>query len=688
MLTLLFPLLCTAQPSNSNTLQSKALLAVKFMDKYHYQPLVWNDSSSARLYKKWMNTLDDEKLFFTQKEVDQLKNYTTTLDDELNGKGWRFFDVSTQLLQQQIKKADSIVTSFLSKPVDFSKVDNLEWPQKNYAINDALLAKRWQQYLKWQLLSRITNKYIEQKIILSAVPPADFNTVEQQERSKLKVKEKAYLSDLLQTPALFLSDKQDEYLNDIVWCYDPHSNYFNLKEKEAFTAEVSAMEYTTGFTFNTNDKGDKTIDFLQPGGSAWQSGQLHKGDVLLKIEIASKEMDVTELSNKEVVAILKSAGNNEIALTVRTVANEIKKVVLTQQIVSDDEEIVKSFVIKDAFNIGYINLPGFYNRDEGARRKNQQVDGCANDISKEILKLKKDNISGLILDLRNNGGGSIWEAMQLAGIFIDAGPVASIKERDGKAVFLKDPNRGTIYDGPLMVLINGASASASEFLSATLQDYNRALIVGGVTYGKGTGQEILPLDTSFVGKKETDYADFIKVTNMKFYRINGNTVQWKGVIPDILLPDIYADISFKEKVNESALLPDTSKMGFYKPLEGLPTKQLKLKSEERIKQNSYFKNITTASQFLANYQNGTTVPLQWQTYTAYNKNNKELFSFLNEDEKAVATLLKVENNSFDKERISLGTTTNKKTNDTYIKNINTDNEIAEACKIFYDWISK
>lgn len=686
IILLLLPALLFAQSKVVDSLRMKAFMIKRFMEKNHYQPLVWNDTSSVMFYNKWMENLDDEKLFFTNPDMAVLEGFKYKLDDELNGNGWDFFNTSTKLIITRIKKADSIVAGFLSQPVDFSKPDNIEWPIKTFAKNEQEFVKNWQRYLKLELLSKISNKYLAKNIPLSANVPADFSTLEKEERIKLKRKESINFLSMLQNQKAFLNEKKDEYLNALAWCYDPHSNYFNLKEKDEFEAEGNAMEYSAGLSFSRNDKGDKAIDYLQPGGSAWRSGQLHKGDILIKLKVNEKEHDIEDVSEKEIATLLAYAGNSDVELTVRTAADEIKTVKLAQEKISSEEGIVKSYVIKGKNNIGYINLPGFYSREvDNADEDN--FNGCANDVSKEIIKLRKDNIGGLIIDLRNNGGGSMWEAMQLAGIFIDAGPVASYKEKNGKIQVLKDPNRGTIYDGPLMVLINGASASASEFLSATLQDYNRALIVGGTTYGKGTAQEVIPLDT-LKEDPNKKYEDFVKVTGGKFYRINGSTVQWKGVEPDIAFPDIYADISFKEKANASALEPDLSKAGNFKPLPSLPINDLKNKSIARTSANTYFKSMSAFSTFISNYKNGSIIPLQWNSYNAFKQQLKANFDLLSDDKKEVVNLISAENNNFDKERFLILSKENKQTNETYLKNINTDDEIAEACKIFDDWIIK
>ena len=682
---LVLPFIVNAQPKNVDPFRSKALMVKRFMELNHYKPVLWNDSASAMLYNKWLEEIDEEKLFFTQNEIVTLAALKNKLDEEMNGNGWAFFNTSTTLLSLGIKKADSVVNSFLAQPVDFSKPDYAEWPNKNYAATNIEFAKYWQRYLKWQLLDKITDRYTNNAIKLTAVLPPDFAKVEQEERVKIKNKESLYLKSLLQVSQEFIGEKQDEYLNAVAWCYDPHSNYFNTKEKEEFSAQASAKEFSAGLSFTENEKGDKEIDYLQPGGSAWKSGELHKGDVLVKVKVNGKEYDIEGLDKSEVADLLESAGSGYVEVTVRTAAGEIKNVKLVQEKISSDEGIVKSYLLKGKNNIGYINLPGFYSREEEAA--DIKYDGCANDVSKEIIKLKRDNIEGLIIDLRNNGGGSMWEAMQLAGIFIDAGPVASVKEKSGKVIFLKDPNRGTIYDGPLIVLINGASASASEFFSATLQDYNRALIVGGNTYGKGSAQVVVPLDTNKVDPYKK-YEDFIKVTNSKFYRINGSTVQWNGVQPDIVFPDVYEDVQFKERANESALVPDESKKGIYTSLAQLPIVDLKSKSEIRVVTNAYFKSMKEFAVWVSKYKSKKIIPLQWKSFNDYKAKLKASFSLLDNENIGEAKLMNVFNNIFDKQRIDMLDEQDKSVNETYLKNIGKDNELAEACKIFEDWIKK
>ena len=678
--------------AQQKTIHQKEIILKRFLEQNHYKPLIWNDSSSLLLYNKWIKELDDEKLFFTQKDMALLEPYKFKLDDELLSKdalpGVSFFSLSASLLQTRLQKTDSIIKLVTSKPIDFSKPDYITWPCNDFAVNEQDAAQRWQKYIKWQVLEFIADKLTEDEKTISEVLPADFSKMEIAARIKVKFTEQSYIKNLLQNPKNFSSNKEDDYLDAIAWCYDPHTSYMSIKAKKEFDAQVSATEFSSGLDLEENEKGDVAISYLQPGGSAWRSGQLHTGDVIVKVNENGSEKKVSDISEEELTGIL--SGNNEgaVDVTVKTAAGEVKTVKLSKEKISNEESVVKSYVLHGAKNIGYINLPGFYSRELEAPKDEKDItyDGCANDVSKEVVKLKKDTIAGLILDLRYNGGGSMWEAMQLAGIFIDIGPVASVKEKDGKVHFLKDPNRGTIYDGPLMVLTNGGSASASEFVSAVLQDYNRALIVGGNTYGKGTAQIVLPMDTNKVTDNKV-YEDFVKVTEEKFYRVNGSTTQWKGVIPDISLPDMYADDSFKEKANASALQPDNSKTGMYQTLPVLPVSVLRTKSEERTSSDVYFKAIDEFTKWIKQYNSGRIIPLQWPTYAVHYKKSMDMFKLIKDEEKSTSSIT-VSNNAFDRQRINLSTDKSKEVNDTYLEQVQKDKYINEAFKIMMDWIGK
>lgn len=678
-----------AQQNTSAAFKQKAFTLVRFLQKKHFQPIEWNDATSGLLYDKWLEKLDEEKLFLTASDISQLTVYKPKLDDELLGKDWRFFDLSVNLYSRRLQQADSMIQLFTAKPFDFSKPDDFKWPYNEYAANEQEIGQRWLRFLKWRTLDEISDKLLGKNKRLDKAIPAEFAQMELAARQKIKKQELTYIKNLKGTPESFLAGMQNSYLETISWCYDPHTEYMSIAAKKEFETEMSAAEFSVGFDYEENDKGDKVISYLQPGGSAWRSGKLHTGDVLQKIKINNVETDIESISKDELDKLLGSASNQELELTVKTSAGEQNTVKLTKEKITDEESVVKSYVLRGKKNIAYINLPGFYSREDEATDENAAASyqGCANDVSKEIVKLKKDTIQGLILDLRFNGGGSMWEAMQLAGIFIDIGPVASVKDRDGKVHFLKDPNRGTIYDGPMIVLINGASASASEFLSAALQDYNRALIVGGTTYGKGSAQLILPMDTALTFSNN-NYTDFVKVTEEKFYRVNGSTVQWKGVVPDITLPDVYADDAFREKANKSALQPDNSKTGMYEALKALPVQSLAAASSQRLAADPYFKAIASFNTWMSQRRKSLQVPLQWPAFAENINKTLEMFQSLrDEDDGKMVTGLHVTNNSFDAEGIRQSTERSNQINNVYLRHIQADKVIDEAYKIMMDWIN-
>jgi carboxyl-terminal processing protease len=406
---------------------------------------------------------------------------------------------------------------------------------------------------------------------------------------------------------------------------------------------------------------------------------LHKGDGLISITSNNRIYLTNDTDEDDLDELLNGDNMDDVVITVKSKGGETKTVLLHKEKQIDEESIVKSYLLKGKAINGYINLPGFYSReDEDEEEAN--FNGCANDVSKEILKLQKEGISGLILDLRNNGGGSMWEAMQLAGIFIDIGPVAAVKDNKQQVSFLKDPNRGTIYDGPMIVLINGASASASEFLSAALQDYNRAVIVGDASYGKGTAQNVLPLTT---GSKQ----EFVKVTEAKFYRVNGGTAQWNGVIPDIELPGLYSGDKFKEKENESALKPDQCKPGYYRALAPLPITELAAKSKARISQNPYYTHITNFKNWYHQQAAGRQISLEWLPYLKQYRKAEEMYKLLIDSDVTQKNFV-VNNIKFDQTRLNAAGKKEMAVNEAILKNIQQDAVIAEAIDIFADWQPK
>ncbi len=682
MRKLLFGLILftTIQATAQQAFQNKIKVLHTFLQKQHYSPAVWSDTLANTFFDKWLATLDEEKMFFTAQDISALSAYKTGLAAEVQGKkGAAFFEASTKIFFARAATADSLVKAITGKAMDYSKADDLSWPHKNFAANAREVNTRWQKYLKWQVLSSIAGE-AEDSLELAKNFPALIKEKEVAVRARVAKKEATYFAALTEKEAV--AKMQNAFLDDIAWCYDPHSNYLDMSARREFDALVSASEYTVGLDLRRGDKGELLIEYLVPGGSAWRSGKLHAGDQVMKIQSGKKEHIVAGMEDEEIGNLFAGTENDKIAITVKTEAGEQRKVDLLFEKITDEESVVKSYVIKSTQNIGYINLPGFYSRD---METGDSYDGCANDVSKEIIKLKKDKIAALILDLRDNGGGSVWEAMQLAGIFLDIGPVATIKSTDGKQSILKDPNRGSIYDGPMIVLINGGSASASEFMAAALQDNNRAIIMGETSYGKGTAQVVMPMDT-LPPSASKKYEDFVKVTNGKFYRINGNTVQWSAVQPDISVPSLYADSRSREKDIPTALVPDLSKKALYTALPVLPIPALAAKSKARIQANKYYKLVGDFNKWAKEYETTSIIPLQQDAYAAnYDMVLKKVKAFVALHERDSVNTITVSNNSFDGERMKKSSEKEKEINEILLSELKKDNLIFEAGLVFTDW---
>jgi carboxyl-terminal processing protease len=413
---------------------------------------------------------------------------------------------------------------------------------------------------------------------------------------------------------------------------------------------------------------------------------LHQGDVLLRLKLSGEAIkDLSEADLEEVENILRGFNGKDAAITIMQANHQIKTVTLAKEKLRVDENVIKSYILQGEKRIGYIALPDFY-RQTGAGT----AMGCANDVAKEILKISKENIDGLLLDLRYNGGGDMQEALDLAGLFIDEGPLCVVSDGKSKPEVLKDSHRGKVYDGPLALLVNGMSASASELLACALQDYNRAVIVGATTYGKGSYQVVMPLDTlynSALKSKEKSDPGYLKITLGKFYRVTGRSHQKKGVVPDVILPDMIDLYDLKEGNEKYALNSDSiQKKIYYHPMEALPVKELAHRSGLRLATDKNFKALTVIHDSIQKEMKlEHKVPIHIDAYKKFEKQadaRRKVEERLEKDSTSAFTVL---NNSYDAEIFKIDTY-RKEINDAVLKNIKEDLYIDETLKIVKDLI--
>ena len=597
-------------------------MITRMVNKFHVQPRPVNDVFSSDVFSGMLTRTDDDKIFFTKNDISRLSVYTKTLDAQIKQRKTDYLNLFINVYQQRLKQADSLIGEICKKPFDFYITEKFTGDEHtSYPASLAAMQQKLYKKMKADVLDDLIEDL-----------PADFKSftpVKQKKyvdsaevvlRKRVASSLKRKINNILQSPNGIAQYVGDLYCETIASCFDPHTEFFPPEEKENFESELGKQRFQFGFRIKDDKNGGVYIDNLEPGSPAFKGGKLNKGDKFLSLQWEGREpIDVSDMSVNEFGTMLEESNHRKVLFTMKKSDGSVTKVFLEKEQVTDaDGDRVKSFILKGDNAIGYIYLPAFY---EDWETSNKGLNGCANDVGREILKLKKENIKGLILDLRYNGGGSTEEATELAGIFIDAGPVEQEKGRDGKVFTLKDVNRGTIYDGPLIILVNGYSASASELIAGTLQDYNRAVIIGSPTYGKATAQIVLPMDTTVnpenFNQKQTE--NYLKITVSKIYRVNGTTAQFKGVQPDIVLPDILDAYTTKEEDEPFALRPNTiAPNKYYIPYAPLPIKALAQSVQTEIDTSQYFNAVKKFILYSSQHKAVKDVPLNFKEALADN----------------------------------------------------------------------
>lgn len=522
------------------------------LETEHYSPRKIDDDFSKDVFKEYLKALDPEKNIFLQSDINALRVYETKLDDEIHGGPILFEPASSVIYEKRLVEARKIFEKVVQSPFDFNIDDSvlLDVDVKLAPANENERYTYWYQILKYKALDRFVNLTEEReknKTKEKFVIKAD-STLEREARASVK---KEYLKRFERLEKTFDKEKRFElFLNTITGLMDPHTDYMAPVEKRSFTEQMSGTFYGIGAQLTQDDNGIK-IASIQPGGAAWKSGQLVMNDVIVKVAQGAEEpVDVTGYETTDAVKLIRGNLGTEVRLTIRKPDGSYKIVALKREKIVLDEGFARSAIIqKGADKYGYILLPDFYadfEREDGAR--------CARDVAKEIEKLKLEKVKGIAIDVRYNGGGSLYEVVQMAGLFIDQGPMVQIRNKEGRSQILADEVPGTIYNGPLVVMVNEFSASASEIFAGAIQDYKRGIVMGSTsTYGKGTVQRNVPfgkpLDDLGI---QTEYGA-VKLTFQKFYRVTGSSTQRKGVVPDVILPDEYEFLKYREKDNESSL---------------------------------------------------------------------------------------------------------------------------------------
>ncbi len=591
-ISLLFSFTADNSDDKKNTLILD--LITESLQHYHYLNKNIDNDFSEQVYDMYLKKLDYNKRFFLQSDINKFAAYKYKIDDAVKAEDFTFFKLTKDIYIQRVSEVNKYIDAALKKPFDFTENDSiqLDSEKKPFAKDKKELKKYWKQYLKYAVLTKLADKI---KIQEDAKKNND-TTVEIKTEKELLEKaseevKKNYADWYHRISKVDEKDLLSMYFNSIASYYGPHTNYFPPKDKENFDIQMSGKLEGIGAQLSQPNAYIKVVKII-PGSPCWKQGELEVGDKILKVAQGNDEpVDVVDMRLDKAIEMIRGKKGTEVRLTVKKADGSIKVIPIIRDVIILEETFAKSAVIEDSITgekTGYIYLPSFYadfNKKNGRR--------SAGDIKKEILKLKKENINGIILDLRNNGGGSLQDAIDIVGFFIKNGPVVQVRNRQGLQQILKDKDSDILYNGHLVVMVNEFSASASEITAAAVQDYGRGIIVGSThTFGKGTVQRFLPFDRMIRGNENLKPLGDLKLTIQKFYRINGGATQLRGVKSDIVFPDAYAKLDMGEKDLDNPMAWDEIPKADYEKIpENYNLEKIKEESNRRVKADTSFNII-------------------------------------------------------------------------------------------------
>ncbi len=696
--------------------QSKRKLIIETVMKTllngHFSPRDVDDSFSVHVYNKFLSDMDGSKLFFTKQDMKVIEKFKFDIDDQIKSNSTVFFDTVDAIFIRRMAGAEKYYQDILEKPFTFSNNETLELnaEKEEYAANETELIARWRAFLKYRTLVKYVDLKTDQEKRKdknnkeSASDTTRFKTDAELEVVAREDVKKLYTRIFKSYKKQKDDDRFTAYINAITEIEDPHTEYLPPVEKKQFDEMMSGSFVGIGAVLNpANDK--VTVSSIITGSPSWKQGELKVGDEILKVahDAGKPPTDISGMELDEVVKLIRGDKGTEVRLTVKKPDGAVKVISIIRDVVEREETFAKSAIIKGKDGlVGYIRLPEFY-----ADFNHTSGRSCAVDVRREVVKLMDAGVTGIVLDLRHNGGGSLGDVVDMAGIFIGKGPVVQVKSTHSSPTVLPAKPTGdtALYNGPLAIMINAGSASASEILAAVLQDYRRAVIVGSMSYGKGTVQKMVSLDDMVdamtrmrMMQDDTDRVaaaggetvggsiGSIKLTMEKFYRVNGSSTQLKGVTPDIAIPDVYDgydDEELGERNRKSALAWDEIPSATYKPKNSiLNMQQLVQLSQGRINNNPNFRQIQENAQYVKSKRTVTSVSLNEAKYRKEQEEANARSKKTEEMEKS-RTTLDITNPAPDMYKINLDSASIAK-NEDWKKSLAKDIYISETVNIIND----
>jgi carboxyl-terminal processing protease len=588
-----FALLCfrSYATDDARTIRQASQLVAR-LKKEHVKPPVIDEQFGRLVNANVIRFLDPENNVFTTGDIAEFERLSANIPNDLDQQQLTYYSVVSKRFQSRMAALKTLTGTVLAASVPLKSTMRKNASDFDRRPSEKEHTEKWKQTLQLEVIGQMIVHLGSNR----QFPADSLSVLEAQARKEVQRQYDRMFKELTEEE----TDLASIYLMAIALAFDPHTLYFSPSGKKDFEEELTSDRELYGFSYGTNASGDVIITNILPGSPAWLSNELHEGDIVQRLKIAEHDLDLSgsQYSLTEISRVFEEANDRNVEMTVLDKTGKQQVVRLTKEKVYSDADIVKNAVLKGEKTIGYITLPDFY-----MNLTDTSSLGCANDVAKCILKLKKENIDGLILDLRGNGGGSLREAVDLTGLFIDYGPIVAMRDKKGDVLVMKDFNRGSVYNGPLIVLIDEGSASSSEIVAGALQDYNKALIVGRTSFGKATSQRIYPLDPNYTEfsaafMQEDPEAGYANITTALLYRVTRAWNQKNGVTPDLVLP--FASDAGElelERTYVNALVPDsiTKKMPFT-PGAQLPVDALKRASAERLATQEQFIRYTALLQ--------------------------------------------------------------------------------------------
>ena len=619
LLTTIFALASCSFTSNSSKESDKDQLLLQLvsyiLEEGHYVEKDLDDNFSTKAFHTYIDMIDPYKRYFYKSDIEKFKEFEYLIDDHFKNADLTFFNLTYETLVKRISESKEIYTGVFNSPFNY-KIDEV------LVVNDSIdfvddeskMKDRWRKTFKYYTLNNLNDLLSENDSLKSLLKNnKDFDSTIKPFKLKSRNSSLEFCDDVYQ----YYSDRSRQewfsiYVNSLVYQFDPHTSYFNPDDKEDFDVDMSGNY--AGIGARLQQKMDKiSVVELISGGPAWRQNKLEVGDVLLKVRQTDEEnpVSIVGMRIKDAVKLIKGPIESSVILTIKKVDGQITELKIPRDIVQLEETYAKSSIVESSNSkYGLINLPKFYFDFEDYSERN-----AASDIKKEIIRLKEEGMEGLILDLRNNGGGGLKPAVDMAGLFIEDGPIVQVQSFEKKKEILKDRDRSIVWDGPLVILVNELSASSSEILAAAMQDYKRAIIIGSTqTYGKGTVQNVLDLNRMIKSNTNGDMGAF-KFTIQKYYRINGGSVQLEGVKSDVVIPNRYSYIDFGEKEQDNPLEWDKITAVEYTPwVSNFDYSSAIEKSKLRIESNEYLKLIDDNAKWIKSIRDNEEFTLNYFTY--------------------------------------------------------------------------